>query len=399
MIYRRVYRFKLEPNAEQTKQLYQLSGARRFICNWALARRNEFYKAEGKTIPAAQLSQELTQLKKQEDRLWLQEADSQLLQQALKDVDKAFQNFFAKRGKFPKFKSRKAGHFAFRIPQRVKVDGCPLGGSKCYCPKIGWIRIRQSQEIEGQPKSATFKRDACGDWFVTLTAEFEMPDTTKGRPFALAAPQTPVGVDAGLKEFVFLSNGQSTPAPRLFRKLEKKLAKAQRVLARRKAGSSRRAIAKLRVAKIHRKTTNCRADFVHKTTSDLVQRFDFIGIEDLNVKGMSKNHRLSKSVLDAALGELRRQLEYKCAWNRRHLVVISRWFPSSKMCRCCGAINDALTLSDRVWLCDCGVTHNRDENAAINILNESLRNFAEGHSEKKNARGATVSLATASASC
>ncbi len=387
---RRAYRFKLEPNAEQTQKLYQLAGARRFVCNWALARRNEFYKANGKTIPAAQLSQELTQLKKQEDRLWLQEADSQLLQQALKDVDKAFQSFFAKRGKFPKFKSRKAGHFAFRIPQRVKVDGCPLGGSKVYCPKIGWIRIRQSQEIEGETKSATFKRDACGDWFVALTAEFEMPDT------AVAPPENPIGVDAGLKDFVFLSNGESTPAPRLFRKLEKKLGKAQRVLARRKAGSNRRDDAKLRVAKVHRKVANSRADFVHKTTSDLVQRFDFIGIENLNVKGIAKNKRLSKSVLDASLGELRRQLEYKCSWNRRHLVVISRWFPSSKMCRCCGAINDALTLSDRVWLCDCGVTHNRDHNAAQNILNEAFRNFAEGHSEKKNARGQNVRLATAS---
>jgi putative transposase len=187
---RRVYRFKLEPNTEQTQKLYQLAGARRFVCNWALARRNEFYKAEGKTIPAALLSRELTQLKQQEDRLWLQEADSQLLQQSLKDVDKAFQNFFAGRGRFPKFKSRNRGHFAFRIPQRVKVEN-----GRVYCPKIGWVRIHQSQDVEGTTKSATFKRDACGDWFVTLTAEFEMPDT------ALPEPQNAVGVDLGLKDF------------------------------------------------------------------------------------------------------------------------------------------------------------------------------------------------------
>lgn len=384
MIHYRVYRFKLEPTATQAPKLYQLAGARRFVYNWALARRNEFYKAEGKTIPAAQLSQELTQLKRQEDHLWLKEADSQLLQQALKDVDRAFQNFFARRSKFPKFKSRKVGHFAFRIPQRVKVES-----SKCYCPKIGWIRIRQSQQIEGETKSATFKRDACGDWFVTLTAEFEMPDT------ALVPPENPIGVDAGLKDFVFLSNGESVPAPRLFRRLEKKLGKAQRVLSRRKAGSNRRTDAKLKVAKVHRKIANCRADFVHKTTTDLVKRFDLIGIEDLNVKGLAKT-KLSKSVLDAALGELRRQLEYKTLWNRRYLAVVSRWFPSSRMCRCCGAINDALTLSDRTWPCDCGVTHDRDHNAALNILNEACRNFAEGHSEKRNARGQNVRLATAS---
>lgn len=383
---RRVYRFKLEPNATQTQKLYQLAGSRRFAYNWALARRNEFYKAEGKTIPAAQLSLELTQLKKQEATAWLQESDSQLLQQALKDVETAFQNFFSKRARFPKFRSRNKGHFAFRIPQRVKVqDG------KCYCPKIGWVRIRQSQEIEGETKSATFKRDACGSWFLSLTTEFEMPDVP------LPEAQNSIGIDVGLHDLVVLSNGESIPAPKFFRQMEKKLAKAQRKLSRAKTGSNRRQDAKLRVAKVHRKIANTRADFVHKVSSDLVKRFDFIGMEDLNVKGMAKNHSLAKSIHDAALGELRRQLEYKCVWNRRHLVKISRWYPSSKMCGACGALNDALTLSDRVWHCDCGATHNRDLNAARNILLESL-NVAVGHTETKNAHGQNVSLATASSS-
>ena len=274
---RRVYRFKLEPNQEQTQRLYQLAGSRRFVYNWALARRNEFYKANSKkanskTIPAAQLSLELTQLKKQPETAWLKESDSQLLQQALKDVETAFHNFFGKRARFPKFRSKNKGHFAFRIPQRVKVEN-----GKCYCPKIGWVRIRQSQEIEGETKSATFKRDACGNWFVSLTVEFEMPDPPDGFP-ALPEAQKPVGIDVGLHDFVVLSNGESVSAPKFFRQLEKKLAKAQRKLSRAKAGSKRRQDTKLRVAKVHRKIANCRADFVHKVSSDLVKRFDHIGL-------------------------------------------------------------------------------------------------------------------------
>jgi putative transposase len=378
---RRVYRFKMEPTTAQTQKLYQLAGSRRFVFNWALARRNEFFKQNGKSFSAAQLSLELTQLKKREETAWLKETDSQLLQQSLKDLDKAFQNFFSKRGKFPRFKSRNAGHFAFRIPQRVKVET-----GNVYCPKIGWLRIRQSQEIEGETKSATFKRDACGDWFVTLTSEFEMPDT------ALSAPQNPIGIDMGLKDFVTLSSGENTPAPRLFRKLEKKLGKAQRKLSRARAGSNRRGKAKLQVAKVHRKIANSRADFVHKVSSGLVKRFDHIGIEDLNVKGMAKT-TLAKSVNDAALGELRRQLEYKTLWNRRHLVKVSRWFPSSKLCGSCGMINSALTLSDRTWDCDCGVNHHRDRNAAQNILRESL-NVVAGHANTKNAHRESVSPTT-----
>ncbi len=387
MILRRVYRFKLEPNTEQTQKLYQLAGARRFVCNWALARRNEFYKAEGKTIPASQLSRELTQLKQQEDRLWLQEADSQLLQQALKDVDKAFQNFFSKRGRFPKFKSRNRGHFAFRIPQRVKVEN-----GRVYCPKIGWVRIRQSQKVEGTTKSATFKRDACGDWFVTLTCEFEVSDEPKPEP------QNPVGVDLGLKDFVTLSNGESVAAPKFFRKSAGKLKKAQRVLSRRKPGSKRRGKAKQKVARVHRKVANQRGDFVHKVTTRLVQEYDAVCIEDLNVLGMAKNHSLAKSVLDVAFGEFRRQLAYKCLWHRRHLLVVSRWFPSSKLCGACGVLNDALTLSDREWECCCGVVHHRDANAACNILKEGLRTLTVGQTDRLNARGQNVRLATASSS-
>lgn len=384
MKHRRVYRFRLEPTPTQTQKLYQQAGSRRFVYNWALARRDAHYKATGEGLTLAGLCLELTRLKKQEATLWLKDADSQMLQQGLRDLEKAFQNFFAKRSRFPKFQSRSKGHFAFRIPQRVRVDGCPRSGQcKVYCPKIGWIKIRQSQEVEGTTKSATFKRNACGEWFVTLTAEFEMPDTK------LPAPKKPIGLDMGLCDFVTLSNGEAIEAPNFYRRAAKKLARAQRKFVRAVKGSERRQKAKLRVAKVHRKIANCRADFLHKLTTGLVREFDHIGVEDLKVKALAKTtlRGHSKSWNDAAMGEFVRQLTYKCEWNRVHLVKVGRFFPSSKLCGACGVVNGALTLSDRVWSCECGVEHKRDHNAACNVLKESL---AVGQTERLNAQGATV---------
>src|SRR6185437_4385988 len=191
-ILQRAYRFRMRPNREQEQALFRQTGARRFVWNWALARRKAYYAEHGVSIPAAQLSKELTALKEQPGTVWLKEADSQALQQTLRDLDKAFVAFFEKRARFPRFKSRKRDMPRFRIPQRVKVED-----GKVYVPKVGWVRIRQSRPIDGQTKSATFKRDACGHWYVSLTAAFEMPD----------APEVPLdrqqvaGIDAGLKDF------------------------------------------------------------------------------------------------------------------------------------------------------------------------------------------------------
>ncbi len=385
MTLRRVYRFKLEPNQKQAHRLYQLAGARRFVYNWALARRKEHFETTGETLRYAAQNLELTQLKKEEERLWLKEADSQALQESLRDVERAFQNFFfkragAKRFGFPKFKSRHKGHFAFRIPQRVKVEK-----GKVYCPKIGWIKIRQSQAVEGETKSATFKRDACGDWFVSLTVEFER----EVQPVKEA--HNPVGVDFGLKDFVTLSNEEAIAAPQFFRRLVKKLAKAQRKLSRAQRGSARRQKAKAQVAKVHRKIANSRADFVHKVSSGLVGRFDHIGIEDLNVAALAKTKLRghSKSWHDAACGEFVRQLEYKAVWNGVRLVKVNRFFASSKLCGACGAVNKSLALCERVWTCGCGKVHHRDRNAAQNILRESL-NVAGGHPDTRNAHGEGV---------
>src|SRR5215210_2496757 len=204
---RKAYRFRMRPTKTQEVGLYRMAGARRFIYNWALSRRKDYYAEHGKGISAKQLSSELTALKSEPETLWLRQADSQMLQQALRDVDRAFDAFFKKRSRFPQFRSKKAGHFAFRIPQRVKAEG-----GKAYVPKIGWVRIRQSREVEGKTKSATFKRDASGHWYVSLTTEFEIPDTEP------PLPTDPVGVDLGLKDLFVLSGGERVPAPRFARK-------------------------------------------------------------------------------------------------------------------------------------------------------------------------------------
>jgi putative transposase len=372
---RKVLRFRMKPTPLQREALARMAGARRYVWNWALAERRAHYQITGKSLPLAELGRLLTALKQQPETAWLQDVDSQAMQQVLADLQRAYVNFFKKRARFPRFKSRKRDAARFRIPQRVSVaDG------RVHVPKVGSVGIRQSQPVDGDTKSATFKRDAAGNWDVTLVNEFEMPDT------ALAAPDPcrVVGIDLGLHDFAVLSNGVRVPAPKFFRVAERTLRKAQRIFSRREKGSARKHRAKHKVSLVHRRTANQRKDFLHKLTSRLIEKYEGICIEDLRVKGLART-KLAKSITDASFGEFRRQLEYKTIWNRRHLAVIDRWYPSSKTCHTCGAINDALTLADRRWTCVCGVCHDRDLNAALNIL-------AVGYTDKLNARGPSARL-------
>lgn len=378
-----MYRFKLEPTSQQYSDLCRLAGARRFIWNWGLARRREHYAEHKKTLKYASQNLELTALKNAEETKWLRQVDSQALQESLRDLEKSFTNFFEKRAGFPKFKKKRKSRDAFRIPQRVKIDG-----ERIYCPKVGWIRLRLSQPVTVPTKSATFKRDACGDWFVTLVAEHEV----EGQ---ISLPLKAVEIDLGLKTFAtFSGNEPDILIPKFFRKAERVLRKAQRIVSRREKGSTRRQKAKLRVARIHRKVARQRSDFLHKTTTALIANHDLICIEDLSVKGLAKT-KLGKSILDAAFGEFRRQVEYKAAWRGKLVSVIGRFYPSSKLHRICGALKSNLTLSDREWICDgCCVLIKRDKNAAENILTEGLRLVAAGQADTQNAHGASVRLAT-----
>ncbi|MEZ4608565.1 MAG: RNA-guided endonuclease TnpB family protein [Deinococcales bacterium] len=360
-------RIKLQPNKTQEKQFLYQASLCRYVYNWGLARRKEVYEQTGKGLSYNQQSGELTSLKTVND--WLYGTYADCLQQSLKDLDRAFKNFFEKRANFPKFKSK---HKVSPVLRYAK--DCRLERRYIKLPKIGWVKCRNTHEF-GKIKSVTVKRDKTGCWYATCVTPIPIIPPVK--------PKSAVGVDLGLKSFTTITDGityQHQEAPQFFRKLEKELAKAQKGLARKQKDSNRRAKAKLKVAKLHKRIRNLRSDFLHQASRKLVNDFDLICIEDLNIKGLGRT-RLAKSISDAGLGEFVRQLEYKSNWYGKNIEKVDRFFPSSKLCRACGCINDKLSLSDRVWTCGCGATHDRDKNAALNILFEGLRLFRIDSSE------------------
>jgi putative transposase len=364
---RKAVRVRMEPTAAQRAALARAAGARRFVFNWALERWQAHYRETGETIPMRMLSAELTALKREPQTAWLREMDSQLLQQALADVRRAFVNFFERRARYPRFKSRKRDRARFRIPQRVKVDG-----RRVFIPKVGRVRLSEEVDLTGMTlKSATFKQAATGHWFATLSVQFELPDAS----VPLRDDERTVGIDVGLSSLLVLSNGEQVENPRWYRAQQRRLARAQRALTRKRKGSANRQKARRKVARVHEQTANRRNDFIHKLTTRLVGEFDSIISEDLSVKGMART-KLSKSVLDAALGEISRQLEYKARWSGKNHLVVDRWFPSTKLCGQCGHVSDELTLADRAWSCPaCEAEHDRDLNAARNIRAEGLKQY------------------------
>src|SRR5205807_6725321 len=248
---------------------------------------------------------------------------------------------------------------------------------------IGRIRLRLSQPVEGQTKSATFKRDACGHWHVSLVSETQVPLVT----LPLPDPAGSVGLDLGLKDAVVPSDAPPIPAPRFYRRGARKLRRAHRVHSRRQKGSRNKAKARATVARLHQRIANQRAHFVHDLTTKLIKNHQAVCIEDLNVKGLART-KLAKSFYDVALGLIRRQLQYKGQWYGVHVIVVDRFYPSTQRCHVCGFKNAALTLSDRTWHCPiCGTVHDRDLNAALNIRDEGLRLLAVGHTESLNACG------------
>jgi putative transposase len=380
-VHRKAYRFRLRPTRAQEQAMLRIAGARRFVWNWALARRKLHYAEHGKGICFAQQSRELTALRRAPETAWLCEIPRVCAGHALRDLDGAFRKFFAGKARYPRFRSKKRDQPTFRYHDSIRLTGNLLS-----IPGTGRVRLRLSQPVAEKIINATVKRDASGRWFVTLTVEFEMPDAVLPPP----DPAKVVGIDLGLKDFAVLSDGMRIPAPKFYRAAERKMKRAQRAISRRKMGSRGRAKAKAVVARIHQKTADRRADFLHKLSTQLICSHDGLCIEDLSVKGLARS-KLSKSFTDASMGEFRCQLTYKAQWNRKHLAVVDRWFPSSRLCGACGEANAALTLNDRSWSCGCGATYDRDLNAAVNIRNEGLRLLAAGDADRQNDGGAGVS--------
>ncbi len=367
----KTYRFRLLPTKEQEVLLNQHFGHSRWVYNHFLNERKEQYQADKKSDNYYKQAATLTKLKKEEDTKWLKEVNSQTLQFTLRSLDTAFLNFFRGNAKFPKFKSRKHKN-TFTIPQ----FGI-LVGNKISIPKFKeGIKVKLHREVKGKIGKMNITKTPTGKYYVSIFTEQEaeeLPKTNKQ-----------VGIDLGLKDFVITSDNKKFKNNRYTKKYAKQLKKAQQHLSRKQKGSNGFEKQKLKVAKIHEKIASCRLDTLHKVSIELVKNYDLISVEDLNVKGMIKNHKLSKHIADASWGNFVTLLQYKCDWYGKELLKVNRFYPSSKSCGDCGWINQELKLSDREWTCkSCGVVHDRDVNASRNILKEGLRNISAGTVEYK----------------
>ncbi|MGX4695309.1 RNA-guided endonuclease InsQ/TnpB family protein [Streptomyces sp. JNUCC 63] len=366
---KRAFKYRFYPTDEQAAELSRTFGCVRLVYNKALQERTRAWYGEQRRISYVQSSAALTRWKKTEELAFLAEVSSVPLQQALRHLQTAFANFFAKRAKYPRFKSRKKSRASAEYTRSAFTW---RDGRLTLAKMAGPLDIRWSRPLpEGaEPTTVTVSRDAAGRWFVSLLCE----DTIASAP----ATDGAVGLDAGITSLVTLSTGEKIVNPRHERRDRDRLAKAQRELSRKAKGSTNRAKARRKVARVHARITDRRRDFLHKLSTRLVRENQTVVIEDLTVRNLLRNGRLARAVSDAAWTELRIMLEYKCAWYGRELVVIDRWFPSSKLCGACGTVREKLPLNVREWACECGTVHDRDVNAARNILAAGLAASACG---------------------
>ena len=375
----KTYRFRICPDKEQEVLLNKHFGCSRFVYNYFLNERKEQYQKNKKSDNYYTQAKTLTDLKKQEDTIWLKEVNSQTLQFALRSLDTAYVNFFRGNAQFPKFKSRKHKN-TFTVPQFGKLED-----GKIILPKFkGGIKVKLHREVKGEIGKMCITKTPTGKYYVSIFTEQRIEDLPK--------TNKQVGIDLGLKDFVITSDNKKFKNNRYTKKYAKQLKKAQQHLSRKQKGSNGFEKQKLKVAKIHEKIASCRLDALHKVSHQLVNENDLIVCEDLNVKGMIKNHKLSKHIADASWGNFVTLLQYKCDWYGKELVKVNRFYPSSKTCGDCGWINQELKLSDREWTCNsCGVVHDRDVNASVNILKEGLKIHRQGLSITKVERKSDVS--------
>ena len=366
---KRAYKYRFYPTDEQKKILAQTFGCCRFVYNWGLSTRKTAYFQHGKSLYYNDLAAMLPALKEQYP--WLRDTSSVPLQQALRHLDRAFVNFFEGRAAYPTFKKKRHEQSATFVSNAFMWDRQALTLAKMYAPlEIVWHRpLPQGCK----PSSVTIIKDSANRYFVSIL----VADDIKPLPMV----NQMVGLDLGIKSMVALSTGESVGNPRYFAKDEKRLAKAQRRLAKKKKGSKNRNKARLKVAKIHACIADQRRDYQHKLSTRIAHENQVICVESLAVKNMVKNHSLAKAISDVGWGEFVRQLEYKSQWYGRTLIKIDRFSPSSKTCHACKHVLDSLLLDIREWVCPaCGVVHDRDTNAALNILAEGLSAAACGGS-------------------
>lgn len=356
----KAFSYRFYPTTEQEHLLRRTLGCVRLVYNRALAERTEGWYQRQERIDYVQTSAMLTQWKKQDDLQFLNEVSCVPLQQGLRHLQSAFANFFAGRAKYPNFKKKRNGGSAEFTKSAFKWKGGQVYLAKCLEP----LNIRWSRPLpEGvEPSTVTVRLNPAGRWYISLRFDDE-------RDLTLPTVAESVGVDAGISSLVTLSTGEKVANPKAFDRHYRRLRQTQKALSRKQKGSRNREKARIKVARTQEKIANSRKDHLHKLTTRLVRENQTIAVESLVVKNMVKNPKLSRAISDAGWGEMIRQLEYKCQWYGRTLVKIDQWFPSSKRCGACGHIVEQLPLSIREWDCpNCGVHHDRDINAAQNIL-------------------------------
>ena len=363
----RAYKTELDPTCKQVEQLLQHAGCARWAYNWGLRKKIEAYTATGKSPSAIDLHRELNVLKtkpvEEGGVPWMYESSKCAPQEALRNLDSAYKSFFrrcksgAKKKGFPRFKSRKNGVGCFRLTGTIRASETHV-----QLPVLGEIRLKEHGYLPvGNVKvlSATVSEQA-GRWFVSLQVEQEIANP-KPKPHHV------VGVDVGIKSLAVTSDGEVFDSPKSLAQAQKTLRIRQKAISRKVKGSKNRRKAVARVSRVHQRVANVRRDAIHKMTSSITKSASIVVIEDLNVSGMLKNHNIARSLSDASLSEIHRQLEYKAKWYGVELRKADRWYPSSKLCSQCGKKKESLSLPERTYCCECGLVMDRDLNAALNL--------------------------------